>query len=116
MSDGTSLSKQASKGTGWRVHGVYDLCCSGFAHLEVAESNGGEALDRGRPVAGEIRIADRGYAKTQAWQRFLQARDERTDCIVRMRWNTVNLADQADEAFDFVDWLRPGIRKPKPMI
>ena len=73
-SDSTSLSKQASKGTDWRIHGVYDLGRGGFTHLEVTDSHGGEALDRGKPVAGEIRIGDRGYANAQAWQRFLQAR------------------------------------------
>lgn len=106
VSDGTSLSKQASKGTDWRVHGVYDLGRGGFTHLEVTDSHGGEALDRGEPVAGEIRIGDRGYANAQAWQRFLQARDERTDFIVRMRWNTIHLVGMAGETFDLVNWLR----------
>jgi hypothetical protein len=106
VSDGTSLSKQASKGTDWRVHGVYDLGSGGFTHLEVTDSHGGEALDRGEPVAGEVRIADRGYANAQAWQRFLQARDERTDFIVRMRWSTINLVDEAGERFDIVKWLQ----------
>jgi hypothetical protein len=106
VSDGTSLSEQASQGTDWRVHGVYDLGRGGFTHLEVTDSHGGEALDRGEPVAGEIRIADRGYANAQAWQRFLQARSEQTDFIVRMRWNTIKLVDGTGEAFDLVDWLR----------
>ena len=34
VSDGTSLSEQASKGTDWRVNGVYDLGRGGFTHLE----------------------------------------------------------------------------------
>ena len=104
--DGTSLSRQASRGTDWRVHGVYDLGRGGFSHLEVTDSHGGEALDRGHPVAGEIRIADRGYANAQAWQRFLQAADARSDFIVRMRWNTVTLVDEAEAPFHLVDWLR----------
>lgn len=106
VSDGTSLSQQASKGTDWRVHGVYDLGCGGFTHLDVTDGRGGEALDRGKPVAGEIRIADRGYANAQAWQRFLQARDETADFIVRMRWNTIRLVDPTGKAFDLVDWLQ----------
>lgn len=105
VTDGTSLTQQAGRGTDWRVHGVYDLGRGGFTHLEVTDAHGAEALDRGRPVAGEIRIADRGYANAQAWQRFLQARDERTDFIVRMRWNTVRLVDAAGETFNLVDWL-----------
>lgn len=104
--DATSLSKPASKGTDWRVHGVYDLGRGGFSHLEVTDSHGGEALDRGQPVAGEIRIADRGYANAQAWQRFLQAADAQSDFIVRMRWNTIALVDEAAQPFNLVNWLR----------
>jgi putative transposase len=70
------------------------------------DSHGGEALDRGKPVVGEIRVADRGYANAQAWQRFLQVRDQRTDFIVRMRWNTIALVDEAGGPFDLVTWLR----------
>jgi hypothetical protein len=109
-SDSTSLSKPASKGTDWRVHAVYDLGRGGFSHLDVTDGRGGEALDRGNPLAGEIRIGDRGYANAQAWQRFLQARDEPADFIVRMRWNTIRLVDEAGDLFDLVAWLkdRPG--------
>jgi len=106
VADSTSLSKPASKGTDWRVHGVYDLGRGGFTHLELTDSHGGEALDRGKPMAGEIRVADRGYANAQAWQRFLQARDEQTDFVVRMRWNTVRLVDEAGKSFDIVAWLK----------
>jgi hypothetical protein len=50
----------------------------GFSHLEITDNHGGEALDRGKPVAGKIRIGDRGYANAQAWQRLLQPREEQT--------------------------------------
>jgi DDE family transposase len=106
IADSTSLSKPASKGTDWRVHGVYDLAGGGFSHLDVTDSHGGEALDRGKPMAGEIRIADRGYANAQAWQRFLRSRDARADFIVRMRWNTIRLVDEAGDLFDIVAWLK----------
>ena len=60
ISDSTSL---------WRVHGVCDLGSGGFTHLDVTDSHGGETLDRGKPVASEIRIAGRGYANAPAWHR-----------------------------------------------
>lgn len=104
--DSTSLSKPASKGTDWRIHGVYDLACGGFTHLEITDSHGGEALDRGQPVAGEIRIADRGYATAQGWQRFCQASAGQADYIVRMRWNTVRLVDAAGEVLDLIKLLQ----------
>jgi hypothetical protein len=106
IADSTSLSKQASKGTDWRVHGVFDLGLGGFSHLELTDGHGGEALDRGKPVAGEIRIGDRGYANAQAWQRFLQSREEQTDFIVRMRWSSIRLIDEAGEVFDIITWLK----------
>ena len=106
ISDSTSLSKPASKGTDWRIHGVYDLGRGGFSHLEVTDATGGEALDRGKPVAGEIRLGDRGFANAQDWQRFLQSREEPTDFIVRMRWNTIRLVDEKGKPFDLVAWLR----------
>jgi len=106
IADSTSLRKQASGGTDWRIHGVYDLARGGFTHLDLTDSHGGEALDRGQPVAGEIRIADRGYANAQAWQRFCQAREGQVDYIVRMRWSTVRLVDAAGALFDLIDWLQ----------
>ena len=103
--DSTSLSGPASTGTDWRVHGVYDLGTNRFSHLEVTDRRGGEALDRGDPVAGEIRIADRGYATAKAWARFRDKSAGRADLVVRLRWNTVRFLDGQDRPFDLVGWL-----------
>jgi IS4 transposase len=106
VADSSSLSKLASKGTDWRLHAVYDLGVGGFTHLEVTDGHGAEALDRGAPVAGEVRVGDRGYANAPAWQRFLQTQPVGVDFIVRMRWNTIRLIDQAGVRFDIIDWLK----------
>ena len=58
--DSTSLSAPASTGTDWPIHGVCDFAAGRFSHLDLTDARGGEALDRGQPVEGEIRIADRG--------------------------------------------------------
>jgi len=105
VADSSSLSGPAGKGTDWRIHGVFDLARGGFSALEITDRHGGEALDRGRPVAGEIRIADRGYANAQAWQRFCDAATGEADFIVRMRWNTVRLVDAHGTLFDLTGWL-----------
>jgi hypothetical protein len=44
------------------VHAVYDLGRGGFSHLELTDGHGAEAIDRGAPGAGEVRIADCNYA------------------------------------------------------
>lgn len=104
--DGSGLSKPPSKGTDWRLHAAYDLGRGRFTHLEVTDSHGAEALDRGAPAPGEIRMGDRGYANAQAWQRFLQAQPARVDFIVRMRWSTIRLIDAAGDLFDIIAWLK----------
>jgi DDE family transposase len=113
IADSSGLSEPASKGTDWRLHAVYDLGLGGFTHLEITDSHGAEALDRGVTVAGEVRAGDRGFATAQGWQGFLQAQPAEADFIVRMRWNTVRLVDQAGDRFDIIAWLqtRPAERE-----
>ncbi|MEL6061947.1 MULTISPECIES: IS4 family transposase [unclassified Methylobacterium] len=114
VADSTSLSGPASSGTDWRIHGVFDLALGRFTSLQVTDRHGGESLDRAQPAAGEIRIADRGYAAARAWQRFLREAgaqegdmegDAGCDFIVRMRWSSVRLTTPAGDAFDLIAWL-----------
>jgi DDE family transposase len=104
--DASSLSQPASKGTDWRIHGVYDLGLGGFSHLSITDRHGGEALDRGQPVAGEIRLGDRGLANARAWRRYCQSHPAGADFIVRMGWNTIRLLDAAGRRFNLIAWLR----------
>jgi hypothetical protein len=106
IADSTSLSGRASRGTDWRIHGVYDLTRGRFSQLQVTDAHGGEALDRGLPIANEIRIADRGYANAQSWQRFLHDSAGSADFIVRLRWSTVRLVDEHGKLFDLIRWLQ----------
>jgi len=105
VADGTCISKPGSKGTDWRVHGVFDLGAGGFSHLELTDVKGAETLTYGAPVAGEVRIADRGYGRAKAWHRFLQDSGGKADLIVRMKWNSFHLTAADGAAFDLVDHL-----------
>lgn len=71
IADSTCVARPGSTSADWRVHAVHDLDRGGFAHLEVADGRGAEALDRGAAVPGEVRIGDRGYGRTPSLQRFL---------------------------------------------
>jgi hypothetical protein len=106
IADSTGISGLASRGTDWRIHGVYDLADGRFTELELTDAHGGEALDRGTPVAGEIRVGDRGFANAPAWQRFLRASEGAADFIVRLRWNTVRLLDARQRPLDLTRWLQ----------
>ena len=86
IADGTCVSKPGGKygvsGADWRIHAVYDLGEGAFSHFDVTDGHGAEALDRGAPIAGEIRIADRGYANAKAICRFMAAAKELTSSSV----------------------------------
>ena len=105
-SDGSCISKPGSKGTDWRVHGVYDLGAGGFSNLELTDGKGAETLTYGAAVAGEVRIADRGYGRSQAWHRFLLDSGGKADLIVRLKWNAFHLTGNDGAAFDLIDHLK----------
>jgi hypothetical protein len=105
VADGTCISKPASKGTDWRVHGVFDLGAGGFSNLELTDVKGGETLTYGAPVAGEVRIGDRNYGRAKPWHRFLQDSGGKADLIVRIKGNGFHLTGQDSSPFDLIDHL-----------
>ena len=106
LADGTCVSKPGSKGTDWRIHGVFDLGSGGFSHLELTDKHGAEALERGAPVAGEIRIGDRGYARAPGLKRFLAVGGGTADFIARLGWNALQLSTPQGKPFDLIKYLR----------
>jgi len=114
LADGTCVSKPGSKGTDWRVHGVLDLGSGGFSHLELTDKHGAEALDRGAPVPGEIRIGDRNYARVPVLKRFLAEACGKADFIVRAGWNAFQLTTPRGKSFDLIGHLKslPAGMKP----
>lgn len=108
VADGSCVSKPGSRGTDWRVHGVYDLGSGGFSHLELTDKHGGEALDRGVGIEGEIRIADRGYSAARALRRFMASvsQAQGADYLVRLRWSSLRLRRPSGEKFDLIAHLQ----------
>jgi hypothetical protein len=105
VADGTSISKPGSKGTDWRVHGVFDLGAGGFSNLELTDGKGAETLAHGAPVQGEVRIGDRGFGRARAWYQFVQDGEGKADLIVRMKWNSFRLTAADGARFDLIDYL-----------
>jgi len=105
-SDGTCIRERASKTTDWRIHAVYDLGRGGFSHLELTDHRGAEAITRGAPIAGEIRIADRYFARAGTMQQFRQQSGNQADFIVRVGWSALSLTQLEGKAFDLMAHLR----------
>src|SRR5271155_5392843 len=59
ISDGNCVSKPGSKGTDWRGDAGLHLGAGGGRPFEVRGKHGGEGLDRGAAIPGEIRLGDR---------------------------------------------------------
>jgi len=106
LADGTCVSKPGSKGTDWRVHGVFDLGSGGFSHLELTDQHGAETLERGAALAGEIRIGDRNYARVPVLKRFLADSGGKADFIVRAGWNALQLSTPRGKTFDLIGHLQ----------
>lgn len=108
VADGSCVSKPGSRGTDWRVHGVYDLGSGGFSNLELTDKHGGEALDRGVGIEGEIRIADRGYSAAKALRRFVASvkQAKGADYVVRLRWSSFRLRKPGGAKFDLIAHLQ----------
>jgi IS4 transposase len=89
------------------VHAVYDLGGGGFSHFELTDKHGGEALDRGAGIPGEIRIADRGFSAAKALRRFVArvGECEGADYVVRLRWSSLRLRAHGGAKFNLIEYL-----------
>jgi hypothetical protein len=114
LADGTCVSQPGSTGTDWRVHGVFDLGRGGFSHLDLTDKHGAEALERGVPQPGEIRIGDRNYARASVLRRFRAQSGGTADFIVRLGWNALQLANPAGRPFDLIGYLECLPPDPSP--
>ena len=114
LADGTCVSQPGSTGTDWRIHGVFDLGRGGFSHLELTDKHGAEALERGAPLPGEIRVGDRNYARAPVLRRFRAQSSGRADFIVRLGWNALQLTNPAGRPFDLIGYLQCLPPDPSP--
>lgn len=106
IADGSSLSQPGSTGTDWRLHLVYDLSTGSFAHVEVTDRRGAESLLRCAPVANEVLIADRGYAKAKALRACLDPSGPNArEFIVRVGWRALALHNPQGKPFSLIGCL-----------
>jgi hypothetical protein len=103
--DGSCFCEPGSKTASWRLHAVYDFGRGGFSHFELTDKHGAEAIERGAPVRGEIRIGDRNFARAPSLHRFRKQSANQADFIVRVGWNAFSLTRQDGSDFDLITHL-----------
>jgi IS4 transposase len=85
------------KRTYWLVHTAFDIQAQRFIAVEPSERTEPERLARGGVAAGEIRLADRGYARADEIAAVIEGQG---DLIVRIGANHLALRDADGDAVD----------------
>jgi len=101
--DATSISCRGSKNTDRRVHLTMSLGENRTTGIELTTERGGESLERFTFRPGEIVIGDRGYATRKGLAHVARMG---AYFIVRAKWGSIPLEDQAGNPIDLVATLR----------
>ena len=97
--DATTVSRQGSKGMDWRIHLGFDLGTLLIDHVELTDAKGGETFLRHPVRAGELIIADGGYAHRRGIHRVASCGGH---VLVRLNWQNVPLVDADAKPLDIV--------------
>jgi IS4 transposase len=94
--DGSVISAPG-KGPGWRLHAVYDVAEQRFSQLELTSRHTAEALERAKAEPGELRLADRVYARPGGLHHLIEGGG---DFLVRVGRRSLTLTHADGAAFD----------------
>jgi hypothetical protein len=86
--DATNVSESGRTGTNWRVHYVLQLPSLECDYFEVTDQSGGESYTRLPVQAGDVILADRGYAHREGVASVLRSGG---DVVVRLNANSFPL-------------------------
>lgn len=103
LADATVVHSPGRKGTNWRMHLGLDLGSMRLHDIELTDAKGAESLARLTCQAGEIVIADRGYAYARSLGAVLTTG---AWLIGRIRWQNLPLLDAAGQRLDIIAWLQ----------
>src|SRR6185295_5356935 len=100
--DASTIQRRGSRGTDARLHLCLDLATNCFEAVELTDSKGGESAERFTFTAGEIVVADRGYARRGDLAAIAR---QGAHFIVRLPWSNVPLERADGNAFDLFEAL-----------
>ncbi|MFP5502340.1 MAG: IS4 family transposase [Candidatus Sericytochromatia bacterium] len=83
LADGTRFSPPGTRGSGWCAHSLLDPWSGRTLQLELTDKRGGEHLRRFRFSAGDLVIADAGYAHRRGLAYMVE---QGAEFLVRTNW------------------------------
>lgn len=100
--DATTIRRQGTHGTDHRLHLRMDLASNRVVEAELTDAKGGETLDRFHVTAGNVVIADAGYAHRAPLGRVAMNGGH---FIVRFSWSNLPLENETGEPIDLLRTL-----------
>ena len=101
--DGSTVSEPGATGSTWRLHYSLNLHTLSCDEVHVTEATEGESLTRYAIHAGDLIMADRGFANRRGLRHVVQ---HQADVIVRTSLTSVPLQDKQGQALALLPLLR----------
>lgn len=97
--DGSTFGVVGSDKPGWRLHAGFDLPTGQMGRVTLTPITEGEGLQRIAVTAGELRIADRGFARPEGLRYMI---DHGGDFLIRMGSRSLKLEDADNAPLDLM--------------
>lgn len=101
--DGSSVCEPGATGSTWRLHYVLNLHTLSCEEVHVTEATEGESLTRFAIHAGDVMMADRGFANRRGLRHVVQ---HHADVVMRMNLVALPLHDQLGQPLTLLPLLR----------
>lgn len=102
--DGSSVCEPGATGSTWRLHYALDLHTLSCDEVHVSEADIGESLTHFNIQAGDVIMADRGFAKRPGLRHVVQ---HHGDVVLRASMGNLPLHDRGGRPLDILPRLRP---------
>jgi hypothetical protein len=101
--DGSSVSEPGATGSTWRLHYALNLQTLSCDEVHVSEANVGESLEHFDIRAGDVIMADRGFAKRSGLRYAVR---RKADVVLRAGMSNLPLQDRRGRELDVLALLR----------
>lgn len=101
--DGSSVCEPGATGSTWRLHYVLNLRTLSCEEVHVTAATEGESLTRFAIHAGDVMMADRGFANRRGLRHVVE---HEADVVLRLNLSTLPLHDQRGRVLKLMPLLR----------
>lgn len=101
--DGSSVCEPGATGSTWRLHYALNLQTLSCDEVHVTEATEGESLTRFAIHAGDVMMADRGFANRRGLRHVVQ---HNADAVLRLNLTNVPLHDRKGHPLKLMPLLR----------